>query len=101
MMNMMMMMMLLICCRSSLWLSCSLSAECSSPCRPAVSCSNQRLGCADDCLQKELTKTTTTISTRGDSGGKLARLASNSGVEHLNMKVVVKVMMMMMLFLIV
>ena len=100
MMNMMMMM-LLICCRSSLWLSCSLSAECSSPCRPAVSCSNQRLGCADDCVQRELIKTTTTISTRGDSGGKLARLASNSGVEHLNMKVVVKVMMMMMLFLIV
>lgn len=86
--------------RSSLWLSCSLSAECSSPCRPAVSCSNQRLGCADDCVQRELIKTTTTISTRGDSGGKLARLASNSGVEHLNMKVVVKVIMMM-LFLMV
>ena len=89
-------MMLVMFCRSSLWLSCSRSAECSSPCSPAISCSNQRLGCADNCMQRELLKTTTTISTRGDSGGKLARLASNSGVEHSNMKVVVKVMMMIM-----
>ena len=87
-------MMFLIFCRSSLWLSCSKSAECSSPCSPAISCSNQRLGCADNCMQRELIKTTTTISTRGDSGGKLARLASNSGVEHSNMKAV-----MMMMFL--
>jgi len=65
--------------RSTVWLSCSLSAECSSPCSPPASCSKERLGCADNCMQEELSRTTTTISNR-DTGGQLARLASNSGV---------------------
>ena len=73
-----------------MWLSCSLSAECSSPCSPAASCSKERLGCADNCMQEELSRTTTTISNR-DTGGQLARLASNSGV----MKQTLIVMMMM------
>ena len=80
-----------------MWLSCSLSAECSSACSPAASCSKERLGCADNCMQEELSRTTTTISSR-DTGGQLARLASNSGVMKQKMRVVMMMIVMMVLW---
>ena len=62
-----------------MWLSCSSSAECGQACSGSR-CSQNRLQCADTCLQAELQRLQAVAAAARKRGEQLAALSDGSAV---------------------